>query len=81
MECSNCGSYRHNTSSCPDFKDDEPSVASAGYMPKTEREQDLELALANLCACKKYKDVLGKTETYERNKDKAWAEAFRLLGI
>lgn len=21
MECSNCGSYSHNTSSCPDFKE------------------------------------------------------------
>ena len=33
MECSNCGPYRHNTSGCPDSRDEESSVASSGYSP------------------------------------------------
>lgn len=57
------------------------SAASAGYMPKTKRETALELALMKLCVCKQFKDKHGKTELYERNKDQAWAEAFKLLGI
>lgn len=29
MECSNCGSYRHNSSSCPDFRDEETGINEA----------------------------------------------------
>ena len=58
-----------------------PKLRSPLEVPSGGRPDEIRAALVELVRLKDVKDRFGETEDYRANKDRAWAEARRLLGL